>query len=189
MNTKSEWVAQAKQLREAMFHAKVEFFTFLCAFDDSGMWREGQSFNSFGKFAEFERLCRAADYEEFRLARSVIPLDVVNTIGVDASCCAAQIKNKDFRQRYIADATAYAQEQGFPWSSQNAQNARNKYESPAGHVSERERNELLAQTKLQQAQAAVVSLRKRVKELEAENKRLDAENKKLKKAYEKLKSA
>jgi hypothetical protein len=166
--TLSSWLNEAKKLRDDSIAARTRFLLFLCEFETSDTWRDGEALASFGKFLELHKLCRAADYEEFAIARKLLDDDTIERIGPYATRQAARFRSSDNRKKFVRDAEDYREREGAAMSEQHAKHQKLQYEPDTGYQSLPERKNSWRTDRINELESVVKTQRERIRTLEHE---------------------
>ena len=170
--TFDQWLEQAKRLRTAAMAAEVDLLMFLVRFEEQGPWRDA-GYNAFASLIRQYKLTRPDRYEEFKAARSKLGDDQrIHRIGIGATIEAGKIKSRVTRDTYVAEAELRVDDEGFPWSDEQAERARLRVQpDPPGEL-RRTKQQSKTELRLAEAEHAIDALQE-------ENRRLLAENKSL----------
>jgi hypothetical protein len=162
---------QAQVLRNEALGAETRLLLFLIDFEDSGLWKDG-GFNTFATLIRQHKLTRPERYEEFKLAAGKLGAKDVQTIGVGATIQAGRIGDGKTRVEYVAEAKLRVEQDGFPWSEEQAERARMRVSPDAAKPLMRVARQSRLEQELAEAEALIATLKERVEKLETENAKL-----------------
>ena len=118
-----QWMSKAQELRNAALLAETDLMLFLMKFEESGPWKD-VGFNTFATVIRQYKLTRPERYAEFKVSAGKIDVDDLRIIGVGAATQAVKINDRKTLHEYIKAAKLRVEEDGFPWSDEQAERAR-----------------------------------------------------------------
>lgn len=174
--TFEQWLIEAQGLRRDALAAETKLLAFLVEFEESGAWQDG-GFNTFAMLIRQYKLTRPERLEEFKIAQADtknLPTHVIDVIGSDATIQAGKIKDPKVRADYVKEAKLRVEQDGFPWSPEQAERARVRVQPDPPKPLMRVERMSKAERDLAEAEAVIETLK-------AENAELKKENRELKK--------
>ena len=171
-------VSELKALRIAVDTARAALFDRAHQIETeyASLWKEA-GFASFDGFLKAHDICDTRFYRDYLGAMKIPEVEGVSSaIGVYAAVAAGQIANRGRREKYLQAAVMRFEQDGVPWSSQEA---RAQAKSIAG-TPPKDSNLNKQATERDRLHAEVVELKKKLHAAEREVLGLREENEKLK---------
>jgi hypothetical protein len=156
-------IEQAQVLRNEALKAQTRLHLFLM--EDGG-------FNTFASLIRQYKLSRPETYAEFKESTSKVSVEDIEVIGLSATIEASKIVSIKARSAYVAEARLRVEQEGFPWSREQAERARQRISPDGSKPLVRLARQSRLEQELAEAEKLIRTLKERVKQLEQENAKL-----------------